>query len=188
MISELARCSLRVTACPLADLLFQRPFTPGASQAKESPPPTPRLLPAGAKVAGWVFSFDSPTGILRLSHGALEESLSRRDVTPLNWVGAKTVGRGTIPQSSNTSKLRTTKPPAPSHEDGGGTCFAESLYTRWLIRQPPYPSPPHSRSLRARNARSDLISVSSSALRKWPAAAGRLCRRDSNSPSTAYVR
>src|SRR5690349_6202311 len=121
MISELARCSLRVTACPLADLLFQRPFTPGASQAKEFPPPTPRLLPAGAKVAGWVFSFDSPTGILRLSHGALERGSVPKGRAASDLVGAKVAGRW-IPYMVKHAEAPHHPTTYVSHKDGGGTC------------------------------------------------------------------
>ncbi|MHA3772193.1 hypothetical protein ACXR0O_11720 [Verrucomicrobiota bacterium sgz303538] len=50
----------------------------------------------------------------------------------LIWRGQRRQGGGN-PQGSNTSKLRTIQPPSHLHEDGGGTCFAESrLYTAKL--------------------------------------------------------
>src|SRR6266542_1855874 len=51
-----------ITACWLADPLTG-PFAPRASDRSSLPGP-PRLLPAGATIAGWVCS---PTGVLRLS-------------------------------------------------------------------------------------------------------------------------
>jgi hypothetical protein len=45
---------IRITACSLADSLLQEPFAPRASGISLLPCP-PRLLPAGAKVAGWVY-------------------------------------------------------------------------------------------------------------------------------------
>src|SRR6266516_7051248 len=50
-----------ITACWLADPLTG-PFAPRASDRSSLPGP-PRLLPAGATIAGWVCS---PTGVLRL--------------------------------------------------------------------------------------------------------------------------
>src|SRR5437773_12555831 len=50
-----------LTACWLADPLTG-PFAPRASDRSSLPGP-PRLLPAGATIAGWVCS---PTGVLRL--------------------------------------------------------------------------------------------------------------------------
>ena len=41
-----------ITACSLADSLLQEPFTSRAPNSSLLPCP-PRLLPAGAKVAGW---------------------------------------------------------------------------------------------------------------------------------------
>jgi hypothetical protein len=48
-------CSMfiRITACSLADSLYKKPLTPRASSISLLPC-SPRLLPAGAKVAGWV--------------------------------------------------------------------------------------------------------------------------------------
>ncbi|MHA3771131.1 hypothetical protein ACXR0O_06280 [Verrucomicrobiota bacterium sgz303538] len=54
-------------------------------------------------------------------------------MTPLIRRGRRRQGGGK-PQGSNTSKLRTARPPSPGHKDGGGICFAESrLYTIGLV-------------------------------------------------------
>jgi hypothetical protein len=72
MISGPAQCSF-----PLRPARSLTPFKgafPSRASGVSLPPRPPRLLPARAKFAGWVFSFDSPTGVLHLSHGALQQS------------------------------------------------------------------------------------------------------------------
>ena len=66
MILGLAQCSFALLPVRSLTPFKGAFFTEGSGVSL--PPRPPRLLPAGAKFAGWVFI--SPTGVLRLSHGA----------------------------------------------------------------------------------------------------------------------
>lgn len=76
MVSGLARCSFALRPARSLTSSFQRPFTPRASNTSLLPCP-PRLLPAGAKVAGWDFVSSSHWSSAPF-HGALKHALTRK--------------------------------------------------------------------------------------------------------------